>query len=353
MDISFIIPAYNAESVIEQSVSAIKKYDFEEDVEIIIIDDGSTDRTAEVCHKMADVDSAISVFSIENSGQGIARNVGLSHAKGDYIFFADADDEVIAENIHKMWLKAKEEKADVIVGSYIRKIGSQLQYPNLPDTEGIFAKTHNKKSLYHKIKTESVFGYVWNKLYEKEFLTKYNLLMDDIKKVYMEDLLFNVKVWSHNPKTYYMGIPVYAYHVDNTSTTRKPDARIHEKNVVMIETMTGYLEKENALTENLDMVIPIIMRMYCWSLVKNVPYEGNSIKKIKCRSLVFSQNTAVRKCIGQKQAIKQLFYLPSKLQSIFYAFCCFGLKWKMDTFLAFVFFITYPLLKSYISNTVK
>ena len=192
MDISFIIPAYNAESVIERSVSSIIKSEISAKVEVIIVDDGSTDHTAKVCQKMAETDLRISVFTIKNSGQGLARNFGVSKASGDYICFADADDEVIIENIYRMWLKAKEKRANVVMGSYIRKMGLQIQYPNLPEVEGAFAKSKDKSSLYHKIKTESVFGYVWNKLYEKEFLTKHNLLMDDIKKVYMEDLLFNM-----------------------------------------------------------------------------------------------------------------------------------------------------------------
>lgn len=348
MDISFIIPAYNAEAVIERSISSIVKNKISAEVEVIVVDDGSKDNTAAVCKKMAAVYSSISVYTIENSGQGIARNYGLAKAVGDYICFVDADDEVIMENIYKMWIRAKEKHVNVIMGSYIRKMGTQIEYPNLPQTEGFF-----EHALYHKIKTESVFGYVWNKLYEKEFLSKHDLIMDDIRKVYMEDLLFNMKVWSHKPSTYYMGIPVYAYYVDQASTTRNHDVRIHEKNVTMIETMTNYLEEKNVLEENLDMVIPIVMRMYCWSLVKNIPYEGNSIKMIKTRSLVFSRNAAVRKCIGQKGAIRQLFYLPSKLQSIFYAFCCLGLRWKCDTLLALVFFVTYPLLKTYISGAVK
>lgn len=353
MDISFIIPAYNAESVMERSVSSITNHTIAAEVEVIIVDDGSTDRTAEVGQKMAADDSRVSVFTIKNSGQGLARNFGLSKASGDYICFADADDEVIIENVYKMWLKAKEEQANVVMGSYIRRMGEWIQHPNLPQVEGAFEKSNVKSSLYHKIKTESVFGYVWNKLYEKEFLSQKNLLMDDIKKVYMEDLLFNMKVWSCNPKVYYMGIPVYAYYVDQASTTRNHDERIHEKNVTMIETMVGHLEKAGRLSENLDMVIPIVMRMYCWSLVKNIPYEGNSFKKIKKRSMAFSRNAAVRKCLRQKHVIKQLFYLPSCLQSVFYSFCCMGLKWKCDALLALVFCITYPILKRYIASAVK
>jgi len=353
MDISFIIPAYNAETVIEKSVASIQKWSYEASIEIIIINDGSTDNTRSLCEKMAEADNRISVYSISNSGQGIARNKGLSCAKGDYVCFADADDKVVVDNIYKMWIKAKELRANVVMGSYIRQTDSHTELPNLPDTEEFFSKESPKASFYHKIKTESVFGYLWNKLYEKHFLDEHKLELDDIRTVYMEDLLFNVKVWSHNPKVYYMGIPVYEYYVGNVSTTRKADEKIHEKNVAMIESMVTYLDKENALADNLDMVIPIVMRMYCWSLVKNIPYEGNSVRKIKQRSKVFCHNRAVRKCLQQKRAIKQLFYLPSKMQSIFYAFCCLCLKWKWNTFLAIVFFITYPVLKRYIAHAVK
>jgi len=353
MDISFIIPAYNAESVIEKSISSIQKWNYDGEIEIIVINDGSDDHTQAVCEKMSEADGRICVYSIPNSGQGIARNKGLSLAQGKYVFFADADDAVKIENVYAMWLKAKEQKVNVVMGSYERKTDTDTDVPNLPTTEDFFSLSNDKKSLYHLIKTESVFGYLWNKLYEKEFLLRHDLLLDDIRKVYMEDLLFNVKVWCHRPTVYYMGIPVYEYNVGNESTTRKADERIHEKNVAMIEAMVNYLEQENALADNLDMVIPIVMRMYCWSLVKNIPYEGNSVKKIRKRSIVFCKSAAVNKCIRQKKAMGQLFYLPSKLQSIFYGFCGVCLKWKWNTFLAIVFFLTYPILKKYIAHTLK
>lgn len=353
MDISFIIPAYNAESEIEKCVYSIQKWDYAPEIEIIIINDGSRDQTLSMCWELAKEDSRVSVFSIENSGQGVARNYGLKHASGEYVCFVDADDEIIAENIYKMWNKAKEKKVNIVMGSYVRQADSKLQFPNLPAIEDFFSKDKGIDSLYHKIKAESAFGYVWNKLYEKRFLEMNNLRMDDIRTVYMEDLLFNMKVWSRNPKIYYMGIPVYVYHVENESTTRKLDENIHIKNVAMIDNMTNYLERNNILDDNLDMVIPMIMRMYCWSLVKNIPYEGISIHKIKQRSSVFCNSIAVRKCIENGNVVKQLFSLPSKAQSLFYTLSYYCLKWKWNTLMATIISTTYPVLKYYISGAVK
>ena len=89
--ISVILPVYNAEEYLEECLESIANQSFK-DIEIICVNDGSTDASLDVLEKRQKHDSRISIITRENKGAGAARNVGLEHASGDYIYFMDSDD---------------------------------------------------------------------------------------------------------------------------------------------------------------------------------------------------------------------------------------------------------------------
>ncbi len=354
MDISFILPVYNGESYIEKSIGSILKWNREPKIEILVIDDGSTDETLNFCKKIAETDRRVHLFSIENSGQSIARNYGMKQCFGRYIYFVDADDRVDVDEIYHMWVVAEQENVDVIMGGYFRVNGDHSERISLPG-EGFMARvgTSEEQALYHKVKAESAFGYLWNKLYKKEFLDKNNLQMDDIRKVYMEDQLFNLKVWSKNPSWYCCDKPVYYYEVGNVSTTRRAEPQIHMKNLVMIDALIAYYSEYQILEENLDVLIPLIMRTFCWSLVKNIEYEAKSTAKMRERAKAYMDSPNVQKAIKIRGAVKMLWKLPSFLQAVFYSACMVLIRWKWSGFVAGLFYMTYPIMKKYIFRVLK
>ena len=141
--------------------------------------------------------------------------------------FVDADDWVDTEQIYRMWQKAEDTGADVVMGSYVRVNTGKRERISLPG-EGFIRRDGTKQEqwLYHRVKTESGFGYVWNKLYRKAFLEQHALRMDDIRKIYMEDQLFNLKLWSCHPNWFCMEAPLYYYDISNASTTRKAEPNL-------------------------------------------------------------------------------------------------------------------------------
>ena len=207
--------------------------------------------------------------------------------------------------------------------------------------------------LYHRVKTQSMFGYVWNKLYRREFLLEHDIWMDDIRSMNMEDFLFNMKVWSHHPVFYCTDCPVCYYVTDHASSTRKSDPRVHQKSVRMIQTLVSYLDSENVLEENLDMVIPLIMRSFCWSMIKNVPYEGKSLKKLRERAVTFAHAAEVQKALGYPGAAAHLKPLPSVLQRWFYLFCMYALKRRVVNGISQFFYVCYPVMKRYAAAVLK
>lgn len=111
--VSVIIPVYNTERYVQAAVKSIMCQSFK-DLEIIIINDGSTDRSLELVEELKDTDNRIKVYSQTNQGLSITRNVGMSHAHGEYIYFMDSDDLLEKDAIELCYHKCEEEKLDFI-----------------------------------------------------------------------------------------------------------------------------------------------------------------------------------------------------------------------------------------------
>ncbi|HCY05835.1 MAG TPA: hypothetical protein DHS57_00665 [Erysipelotrichaceae bacterium] len=114
---SIIIPAYNASKHIENAINSVVKQPFF-DYEIIIVNDGSKDNTLEIVNKLASKYMNIRVIAQSNSGASIARNNGIRHAKGEYIFFMDADDVIVENSLEKISNILNENKPDILIGLY-------------------------------------------------------------------------------------------------------------------------------------------------------------------------------------------------------------------------------------------
>lgn len=139
--ISIIIPAYNTEQYIGTCLESILKQTLEE-IEIIIVDDGSVDGTLHVLEQYQDkYPTKIKVIHKENGGQASARNMALSYAKGEYLGFVDSDDWVDAMMYEKMYLKAKEEDADIVICDMIEHFPNHQIYHNGSKFDDKFAVT--------------------------------------------------------------------------------------------------------------------------------------------------------------------------------------------------------------------
>lgn len=131
--ISVIIPAYNAAYTIARAVGSLQIQDFDA-IEIIIVDDGSTDDTYAISEELADSDMRITIIRKENGGVSSARNAGLGIARGEYVMFMDSDDVLHPDALGKMYAPG----FDLISGGFEKIIGSTLTYSCVPSTAGEF-----------------------------------------------------------------------------------------------------------------------------------------------------------------------------------------------------------------------
>lgn len=111
--VSIIIPAYNAEKGLKECIGSIISQEYS-NIEVIVVNDGSTDKTLEIAEKFSKQDSRIKVISIENSGVSVARNTGLEQAIGEYVTFVDSDDELLPGAVSHMVQLQREYEVDIV-----------------------------------------------------------------------------------------------------------------------------------------------------------------------------------------------------------------------------------------------
>ena len=115
--ISVIVPIYNTEKYLVECVESIREQTYS-NIEIILVDDGSTDASIEICDEFSKKDSRVRVFHKENEGSAVAKNFGIQQSKGEYIILVDSDDIVSDKMIEVLYTHIKEKNADIAIGNY-------------------------------------------------------------------------------------------------------------------------------------------------------------------------------------------------------------------------------------------
>lgn len=188
--VSVIVPCYNGERFLTQCLDSIVNQTLH-DIEIICIDDGSTDRTLDILKHYEESDSRIAVIRQENSGAGAARNKGLRRAKGKYLSFLDADDFFEPDMLEKAYLSAEEYQADFVA---FNSNQYRMDLDTFVATPWVFSVDRVPEQMpftYREI-TGNVFkafvGWAWDKLYRKDFVLEHDLWFQEQRTT--NDMLF-------------------------------------------------------------------------------------------------------------------------------------------------------------------
>ena len=190
--ISVIVPVYNVEKYLRQCLDSVINQTFS-DIEIICINDGSTDNSLRILEEYSKKDNRIVLLNQKNSGAGVARNKGVELAKGEYIQFLDSDDYFEPDLLEKMLNKAISFNSDIVVCSYkkVDDLGNITESKN-PNSPINLDKTPLGKPFNSDDFKEDIFSLLtpipWNKLYRRELITKNNIKFPDIN--ICEDIAF-------------------------------------------------------------------------------------------------------------------------------------------------------------------
>ncbi len=284
--VSVIIPIYNSEKYLKECIASILKQSYE-NIEVILIDNDSKDKSQEIALSFKKEDSRIIVISKKNEGTSNARNKGIDISNGKYIMFVDPDD-ILEENAIENLVNKDGEKIDLIVGNY-----TLLEYnkkEEIIETEIQDIDFLNKKLLNKNYKSDKYLGNlrtVWSKLYKSDIIKKNNVrFLEDI--VLFEDGFFNLKYFSFIKNVKFINESVYKYRVNNnTSVLHKFYDNLYEQACLKID----YLEKSYGDKEEYREILNLFYFELFLDYVKNnfKRRDYNLKNDLKVNNLIFDK----------------------------------------------------------------
>lgn len=207
-----IIPAYNSEQYVEQAITSVLTYQGN-DLEVVVVNDGSTDQTKEICETIQGKDRRVKVFSIPNSGVSVARNKGISVANGKYLTFLDADDVVVEETWLELLQNIKSAEYEFYIYSY------QIYDENLKlrrRVSPVSTKLPQKDEIYRSFITSTYMNFCWGKIYLTDFIRANKVMFPEGIKV-GEDVKFQLSLLEYHPQVCYIDKDLVKYRQLSTS----------------------------------------------------------------------------------------------------------------------------------------
>ena len=206
--ISVIVAVYNIEAYLERSVRSICQQTYQ-NLEIILVDDGSADNSGELCDRMAEADARIRVIHKKNGGLADARNAGMDAATGDLIAFVDGDDYIDTDMYEKMLGLMLREKADAAVCRY-RRVYTDGTQDDSGDCAIVWERQEALQYYIEERDEYDIQNAAWNKLYRRSVVDS---LRFPVGKWY-EDIMFTTKALSNADRCVYLDSACYNYIID-------------------------------------------------------------------------------------------------------------------------------------------
>lgn len=278
MKISIVVPAYNAEKWIKTCLDSIVSQTYR-NLEIILLNDGSNDKTLNIISSYAERDERIKVIDKKNSGTYLTRKLGFRESTGEAIFNADADDHLQSNAIELLVARMKETNADMVVGNHYQLLNAKkkLIKNKLPINQCSL-------ELIRCLLNNDIKGYVWGKLYKRELLTEINY---EVTHLLQEDVLFNLHVFMNKEMTVALEpIPIYNYVIHKNSANSS-------KNPVFIENVHRFINMTEAIlkTSNCLPKLADDFRLFkCRNWIVYSRLGGNLAKDRNFRSQFYKEN---------------------------------------------------------------
>ena len=195
--ISVVMPIYNASDYLKPAIDSVLNQTLS-DIELICVDDGSTDNSLSILKEYQNTDDRIRILTENNAGPSVARNKGLAKARGKYVIFLDADDFFDYTLLEKLYALSEEKSLDIAICKFDIYNNRKAKFEdNIRSDHGeIFEESDVvSKNDYPDVILSCTTGYVWNKLYRREFLVEKELVFDVELRVF-EDTHFVVTALS-------------------------------------------------------------------------------------------------------------------------------------------------------------
>lgn len=206
--VSIIVPIYNAENYLRRCVDSILNQEYT-DFELLLVNDGSTDASGDICEEYGDQDPRVIVIQKENTGVSDSRNRALDRARGKYLQFLDSDDWITPDATRLFVRAAEEYGCDMVISDFYRVVGERLSTKGDIEEEGVLTREEFAAHMMEN-PADFYYGVLWNKLYRRDIVEEHNLRMDtDIN--WCEDFMFNLEYIRYAKVFYALHAPIYYY----------------------------------------------------------------------------------------------------------------------------------------------
>lgn len=291
-NVSVIMPVYNAEEYLSHSLEGLAAQTLK-DIEYVLIDDCSGDGSYEIARTFQEKhpEQTVLLKTERNSGPGGARNLGLSHASGEYIGFVDSDDEIVPQMFQKLYQRAVETGADIVDSGYYNE---KLDYAMLHVSDELAGVQDNEK----RSKLIVSGGYMVSKIYRRSFLEKCNFRFRE--KVALEDSEFITKTFALAENVANVKEIFYKYVFTDYSASRERDWKKYYENVVgamvanyqSVHELPGYHEIQLAVEY-------LIIQLYSYGVLKCLSMcdRDNQGEMVECLRNIRDVRAETVKCV--------------------------------------------------------
>lgn len=295
--VTVAIAAYNVEKFLDKGVQYVLDQTYQ-NIEIIIVDDGSTDNTPIICDQLQKKDKRIRVFHKENGGLGSARNVGIDNARGEFIYFFDVDDSIENNLIEENVKIVLEKKVDLIIfGFYAREDNSNRE-EQIIFNERYIKSNDELKDIYCKelLFTRHGNGFAWNKFYRMSFINKYNFRFGNQR--IQQDEPFNMQLYLKLNNVYISSKCLYHYVI--YSSGNAGSRYLANKYDIITDVYYKFKSFYNSWNLNNDRVKKYICDRYISGIYNVISYnyyhrdcELNTINKYKKIKEIMNSNNLI------------------------------------------------------------
>lgn len=236
--VSIIVPVYNTEHFLPRCIDSLCSQSLE-DIEIICINDGSTDKSRDILWHYAQKDHRIKIIDQENHGASSSRNRGLQYAKGHFIMFVDSDDWLDQDTCEILYKESINEKADIVCCAYMREYSNYSSEKKIFSQERIIWANPDEiinlrrriigpvRKELHNIENSEAISAMGGKLYRRNIIVNNNICFLDLKEIgTAEDAIFNFCVFRYATKIVGLQKALYHYRKNNSlsiTTAHKPN----------------------------------------------------------------------------------------------------------------------------------
>lgn len=248
--ISIIIPIYNVEKYLTACIKSVMGQTYKE-IEILLIDDGSTDGCGKICDEYSLIDPRIKVYHKKNGGLSDARNYGVTKTNGKFIFFLDSDDYMELDTIEKLYINLKKYNADISISNFYYYYGEDNMIENYKITSDLVL--NKQEAMQELLKNDFFKNFAWGKLYRKEII---------------ENILFPINTWFED--IYWMHHVIHEIDkivfINDTLVyyRQRTDSISYNRGLKKIDLIEGYFYRREFLKHN----YPDLLQSFDLSLYK-------------------------------------------------------------------------------------